>query len=135
MEEENKDPFFRAMTWGKGKWPSIQLACYALAGILTYGLEFPKKVNLMSLYGQALQYADKALNGGSYTGGIGPKSNLEAANTYIKAVSEGADPLDFILYVPPGFSSLNGIRMPNVEETEEPGKVFTARFNKSQEEW
>jgi len=134
LEEENKDPFFPAMTWGKGKWPSIQLAGYAFMGILIYGLEFPRKVNLLSLYGQALQYADKK-NGGRYTGGIGPKSNLEAANVYIKAVSEGAAPLDFILYVPRGFGNLNGTRIPNIEETEEPGKIFMARFNRGLEEW
>jgi hypothetical protein len=135
LEGENKDPFFPAMTWGKGKWPSMQLAHYALMGTLIYGLEFPRKANLMSLYGQAFQYADKKKNGGSYTGGIGLKSELEAANVYIKAVSEGAAPLDFILYLPRGFGSMNGTRIPNIEETEEPDKIFTARFNNGREVW
>jgi len=104
-------------------------------GILIYGLGFPRKINLMSLYGQAFQHADKALNGGTYTGAIGLKSNLEATNAYIKAVSEGAAPLDFILYVPRGFGNMNGTRLPNIEETEEPDKLFTARFNNGQEVW
>ena len=134
-EKEDKDPFFPAMTWGKGKWPSIQLAYFAFMGILIYGLGFPRKINLMSLYGQAFQHADKALNGGTYTGAIGLKSNLEATNAYIKAVSEGAAPLDFILYVPRGFGNMNGTRLPNIEETEEPDKLFTARFNNGQEVW
>jgi hypothetical protein len=135
LEEENKDPFFPAMTWGKGKWPSIQLAYYAFMGVLIYGLQFPRKVNLTSLYGQAFQYADKKKNGGHYTGGIGLKSDLEAANSYIKAVSEGAVPLDFILYLPRGFGKMNGTPIPNIEETEEPDKLFTARFNNGREVW
>jgi len=135
VEEENRDPFFPAMTWGKGKWPSIQLAHYALMGALIYGLEFPRKVNLISLYGQAFQYADKKGNGARYTGGIELKNILEAANVYIKAVSEGSAPLDFVLYLPRGFGNMNGTRIPNIEETEEPDKIFTARFKNGQEVW
>ena len=135
LEEEKKDSFFPAMTYGKGKWPSLQLTYFAFLGILLYGLEFPRKANLMSLYGQAFQFADKALNGGKYTGGMGPQSKPEAVNLYIQAVGKNARSLDFILYVPKGYGNLNGIKAPNVEETEDPERIFTARFNNGQEVW
>ena len=135
VEMEGKDLLFPTITWGKGKWPSLQLASYVATGFAIYGLEFPLKVDLLSLYGQAFQYADKTLNGGSYTGGLGPESDLEAANHYIKAVAEGAAPLNFVLYVPGGYGNLAGSSVPNVEETEDPDKIFTAHFNNGQEVW
>lgn len=134
-EVEGKDLLFPTITWGKGKWPSLQFASYISIGIAIYGPEFPRRLGLMSLYGQALQYADKTLNGGSYTGSLGPQSNPEAANHYIKAVIEGAAPLNFVVYVPKGYGSLNGSTVPNVEETEDPDKIFTASFNDDQEVW
>ena len=135
VEMEGKDLLFPTITWGKGKWPSLQLASYVATAFAIYGLEFPIKVDLMSLYGQAFQYADKTLNGGGYTGSLGPESDLEAANHYIKAVAEGASPLNFVLYVPGGYGSLAGSSVPNVEETEDPDKILTARFNNGQEVW
>ena len=135
VEMEGKDLLFPTITWGKGKWPSLQLASYVATAFAIYGLEFPLKVDLMSLYGQAFQYADKTLNGGGYTGSLGPESDLEAANHYIKAVAEGAAPLNFVLYVPGGYGNLAGSSVPNVEETEDPDKIFTARFNNGQEVW
>ncbi len=135
VEMEGKDLLFPTITWGKGKWPSLQLASYVATAFAIYGLEFPIKVDLMSLYGQAFQYADKTLNGGGYTGSLGPESDLEAANHYIKAVAEGANPLNFVLYVPGGYGNLAGSSVPNVEETEDPDKILTARFNNGQEVW
>jgi hypothetical protein len=123
------------MTWGKGKWPSVQFTSYIATAASIYGLGFPMRVDLLSLYGHAFQYADKTLNGASYTGSRGPVNDLEAANRYIEAVSQGAKPLNFVLYVPVGFGTLAGRSVPNVEETDDPGKVFTARFDNGQEVW
>ncbi len=135
VEMEGKDLLFPTITWGKGKWPSLQFASYVATAFAIYGLEFPLKVDLLSLYGQAFQYADKTLNGGGYTGSLGPESDLEAANHYIKAVAEGAAPLNFVLYVPGGYGNLAGSSVPNMEETEDPDKIFTAHFNNGQEVW
>ena len=135
LEMEGQDPIFPTITWGKGKWPSFQFATAASIGFSIYGMGFPMRIDLMSLYGHAFQYADKTLNGGSYTGITGLDNNLEAANQYIKAVSDGAAPLDFLVYVPTGYGSLAGTSVPNVEETEDPDKIFTARFNNGQEVW
>ena len=135
VEMEGKDLLFPTITWGKGKWPSLQFASYVSMGIAIYGPESPMRVDLMSLYGQAFQYADKTLNAGSYTGGLDLESDLEAVNQYTKAVSEGAALLNFVLYVPGGYGNLAGSSVPNVEETEDPDKIFTARFNNGQEVW
>jgi hypothetical protein len=62
-------------------------------------------------------------------------SELEAANCYIDAVSQGAKPMNFVLYVPSGFGTMAGRSVPNVEETDDPAKVFTARFNNGREVW
>ena len=79
--------------------------------------------------------ADKTLNGGGYTESTGITSDPQAANNYIEAVSKGDDLLDFMLYVPKGYRALNGTSVPNVEETEDPDKVFSASFNKGKEVW
>ena len=135
-QTEGKDAFFPSITWGKGKWPSIQFAHYLAMGSTIYGLEFPTGIGLVSLYGYAFQYADKTQNGAAYTGSPHPmESDPEAANRYLKAVAEGASLLPFVLYVPPGFGSLLGRSVPNVEETEDPEKLFTAHFNNGQEVW
>lgn len=135
MEMESPDFFFPTMTWGKGKWPSVQFASYIGMAMSIYGMGFPMRVDLLSLYGHAFQYADKTLNGASYTGSRGPVSDLEAANRYIDAVSQGAKPMNFVLYVPSGFGTMAGRSVPNVEETDDPAKVFTARFNNGREVW
>ncbi len=132
---ENKDPLFPSMTWGKGKLPSLQFASYMSIATAIYGRGFPTKVSLPSLYGLTFQYADKTLNGGKYTGSLGPASDRRAVDRYIEAVSQGATPLDFIIYVPQGFGNLAGKPTPNVEETADPGKIFTATFNNGKERW
>jgi hypothetical protein len=43
--------------------------------------------------------------------------------------------MDFMLYVPKGYGNLNGTRLPNIQETEDPGKVFTAVFQAGKEIW
>ncbi|GAG33560.1 unnamed protein product, partial [marine sediment metagenome] len=135
LDMESPDILFPDITWGKGKWPSLQFAGYASTGSSIYGMGFPMGVGLLSLYGYAFQYADKTLNGGGYTGSLDQDSDLEAANNYIKAVSDGAAPLDFVLYVPVRYGSSVGISIPNVEETSDPEKILTAHFNGGQEAW
>ncbi|MBI4814083.1 MAG: hypothetical protein HY802_07360 [Methanobacterium sp.] len=58
-----------------------------------------------------------------------------AVNKYFEAVSNGAAPLDFTLYVPEGSGSLENVKIPNVQETDDPAKIFTAHFNSGQEIW
>ena len=135
QETEGQDALFPEITWGKGKWPSVQFASYLVAGTIIYGMGFPLTVDLESPYGSAFQYADKTLNGGTYTGSTGTESDPEALNNYIKAVSEGATPLDFVLYVPKGYGNMAGTNVPNVEETTDPARVLTASFAGGRETW
>ena len=135
VETESQDPFFPNVTWGKGKWPSLQLAIYVSAGSAIYGPGFPMAVDLMSLYGLAFQYADRVLNRAGYTGGTGAESDPAALSNYIKAVSEGCAPLDFMLYVPQGYGKIGGNDVPNVEETTAPEKILTVHFDGGREVW
>jgi uncharacterized protein (DUF362 family) len=132
--EERKDPFFPCLSWGKGKWPSLQFAQYALGATSIYGPEFPKRANLLSLYGFAFQYADKKMNGGKYTS-LGPATNPEVIQNYKEDTAKGGALMDFMVFVPKGYGNLNGTRLPNIQETEDPGKVFTASFNQGREVW
>jgi hypothetical protein len=135
-EELRADLFVPGMTYGKGRWPSWQTVTYILNTSSLYGSDSPNNVSLQSLYGLAFQYADKALNGGSYTGSKDAmRSDPNALQNYFKAVSEGAAPLNFTLYVPTGYGSLGTVKMPNVEETADPHKILTAHFNGGQEVW
>jgi hypothetical protein len=135
MEAESPDFLFPTMTWGKGKWPSVQLASYVALGTLIYGLGFPIIAGIQSLYGYAFQYADKTQNDAKYTGSRGPVSEPEAVKHYIDAMFAGAIPLDFKLYVPTGLGMLAGRSVPNVEETNDPKKIYTANFNGGRESW
>jgi len=123
--QENPDPLFPGITWGKGKWPSFQFAerTYVLGRI--YGQPAARAA---ALYGVAFQYADKAFNAGGYTGSDGRSSQPGA-------LAEGASPLDFVLYVPRGYGFPEGVAIPNVEETEDPEKILTAHFDGSREVW
>jgi hypothetical protein len=134
IPEERKDPFFPSLTWGKGKWPSLQFAEYALGATSIYGPEFPKKANMLSLYGYAFQHADRKMNGGKYTGRT-PAPNPEAIQNYREDMARGQSPMDFTLFVPKGYGNLNGTRLPNIQETEDPDKVFTASFAQGREVW
>ncbi len=62
-------------------------------------------------------------------------SDSNSINTYFEAVSAGAVPLPFTLYVPPGYGSPVAVKIPNVEETDDPEKIFTAHFNGGLEVW
>lgn len=135
METESPDFLFPNMMWGKGKWPSMQFASYMTTAIFIYGSQFPMKIGLRSLYGNAFQYADKTLNGAAYTGNRNLVSDSEAANRYIEAVAQGAQPLDFVIYVPPGYGTIIGRTIPNVQETTDAAKIFTAHFDNDREVW
>jgi hypothetical protein len=135
LEMENPDFLFPTMSWGMGKWPSVQFASYINTAMSIYGQEFPAKVDLQSLYGYAFQYADKTLNKAAYTGNRGRSGDPEAVNRYIETVSQGAEPLNFVLFVPTGFGNMAGKAVPNVVETDDSDKVLTAQFNNGKETW
>jgi hypothetical protein len=87
------------------------------------------------LYGSAFQYADKTLNGASYTGNRSLVSDRGAAKRYLEAVAQGAQPLNFVIYVPTKYGTTMGKSIPNVQETTEAAKVFTAHFDDDREVW
>ncbi|MDY9925727.1 DUF362 domain-containing protein [Methanosarcina sp.] len=135
-EKEGEDPFVPGMNWGNGMWPSWQLATYIQLTNGIYGSQSPEGINFQSLYGAAFQYADKTRNEGKYTGSTDQMaSNPASIKNYFHALSEGAKPLDFTLYVPAGYGNLEAYRIPNVQETDDPGKIFTAHFGSGAEVW
>ena len=135
-EVVSQDPFVPGMTFGQGRWPSWQTAAYMLTTGFIYGSNSSDNLSLQSLYGTAFQYADKSLAQGAYTGSTDPMtSDPGSLSKYFEAVAKGSAPLDFTLYVPTGFGSLDSVKIPNVAETEDPGKIFTAHFNRGLEVW
>ncbi len=136
MEMELPDLFVPGMTWGKGKWPSFELARHALLGLSLYGEQYPEKVQFPSIYGTAFSYADQSQNEGRYTGAVLGEPVQEGLDSYLQGVLEGKlKPLDFTVYVPAGFESLSGAMVPNVEVSTDPSRVFTASFNGGKEIW
>lgn len=135
-ESVSPDLFVPGMTFGKGMWPSWQTVGYMrVAGIL-YGSASAETISLGSLYGMAFQYADKTQDAGACTGSTDQvQSDPASISRYLAAVSRGAEPLDFTLYVPKGYGTLGTVKIPNVEETDDPAKVFTASFNGGAETW
>lgn len=130
------DPFVPGMSWGKGMWPSWELTKQIVSTSMLYGDFSSDKVSIASAYGMAFSYADKTGNKGKYTGSVDQMiSDPHAVNKYFEAFSNGAAPLDFTLYVPEGFGSLKNVKIPNVQETDDPAKIFTAHFNNGQEIW
>jgi hypothetical protein len=112
------------------------MATYILHTSGIYGSQSPEHINLGSLYGMAFQYADKVLNAGAYTGSNDQQiSDPNSVKKYFNTVSGGADQLDFTLYVPVGYGNLEKVKIPNVEETKDAKKIFTAHFNKGLEIW
>ena len=135
-ETVSEDPFVQGMSWGKGMWPSWQLAEWTFLSNNIYGAQSLNQASLGSLYGMAFSYADKTGNNGLYTGSIDQiESDPNALNAYFEAVSKGVDLLDFVLYVPTGLGIIENIKIPNVEETDDPNNIFTAYFNQGQEVW
>lgn len=136
MEIEGPDPFRPGLTWGKGKWPSFQLARFFQVGMFLYGEGFPNKVAFPSLYSAAFFYADHIQNGGQYAGEIRSEPNPEAIDRYVSRVATGEEkPLDFIFYVPEGYDNLSGNKVPNVEASSDPSKVLTVVFEGGKEVW
>ena len=133
---EGQDAFLPTLTWGQGKWPSFQLASYMQVGVMLYGGGFPLGVGATGLYGHALRYADLTQNQGRYSGEVLLEPAPNGAQRYVADVQGGtAPPLDFVFYVPPGFGSIGGSKVPNVEETDDPAKVLTAVFGGGKEVW
>ncbi|MBY8985038.1 MAG: DUF362 domain-containing protein [Candidatus Lokiarchaeota archaeon] len=134
MAMEVPDPFTPGIMYGKGKWPSFKITQFVGTGNLIYGYGFPFSIAFPSLYGNALFYADLTQNGGQYAGPIQP--DLQAVSRYISDVAKGeVKPLDFILYVPEEYSTLSGAKVPNIEITDDPLKMFTASFRNHEETW
>ena len=135
-ESINEDPLVTGMKYGKGKWPSWLHARYSLLAGNIYGSLSYEEVSMVSLYGTAFSYADKTLNNGLYTGSIEQEIfDSKDIKEYFEAVSKGADLLDFTLYVPLGFGSLDKKDVPNVTQTNDPNKIFTAHFDNGKEVW
>ncbi len=135
-ETVHDDFFIPGMRWGQGMWPSWQQTFRIVLSNCVYGGISPDQIALSSLYGDAFRYADKTGNNGEYTGDRDQLiSDPKAISAYFEALSIGAKPLDFTLYVPEGYGSLDRVKIPNVEETKDPAKIFTAHFNRGQVVW
>jgi len=133
---EAPDPFLPGLMWGKGKWPSFQLAWYIYLGIALYGDQFPFKMVFPSLYGLAFRYADLTQNDGRYTGKIRSTPDPEALSKYASGVASGQlTPLKFTVYIPAGYDNVAGLKVPNAEATADPARILTARFNGGEEVW
>jgi hypothetical protein len=128
---ESADPFVPGLVWGKGKWPSIQFAEWQHICNQLYGGRFPVAFDVMTaLYGIAFQYADTKFNKAARMSG---GANILAA--YHRDLEQGTHPLPFALFVPPGYGKVGSKNIPNVEETDDPKLIFTARFEGGREEW
>ncbi len=135
-EAVHADFFVPGMTWGRGMWPSWQTATYLQYIRSLYNSLSPKDINLGSLYGLAFQYADKVLNAGKYTGSIDQQiSDPSSMDRYFEGLSKGANQLNFTFYVPAGYGTLEKVKIPNVEETDDPEKIWTVHFNGGREIW
>lgn len=133
---ETTDPFVPGMVWGNGKWPSIQFAQHRHICTRIYGSDFPNSFDIMTtLYGLAFQYADLKWNQGTYVVGGTGSGGADELNRYHRDMEQGASRLPFTLYVPPTYGKTRGKNIPNVEETNDPGLIFTASFNEELEVW
>lgn len=129
-KKETPDPLFPRMTWGKGKWPSLQYAMHQQMFALIYGQTFPDRFDLtMSPYGCSFCYADTKWNGAKYCNTQAMAQNEDIIGNYHQAVEQGGDLLPFTFYVPRGLGSVGNTSVPNVEETEDSQLIFTASFN------
>jgi len=136
IEMESPDLFVPGLTWGKGKWPSFQMAQFISLGMALYGQGFPHQTGFPSLYGSAVYYADITQRDGKYLGGSGRRPDPEKIRQYVAAIQKGEDqPMDFTFYVPQGFDKLGGSPLPNVKVTDDPAKVLTVQFKGGQEIW
>ncbi len=128
-KEVSPDLFLQGMHYGRGDWPSWETVKYFVTTQSIYGSQTVKNISLSSLYGCAFQYADKLQNYGGYTGSTDQNSsNPNSIQNYLHAVSMGANPLNFTLYVPKGYGSLEGVVITNVEETQSPERLYTVQY-------
>ena len=132
---ESTDPLFPEMTWGRGKWPSIQFAEHVQLCNRLYGAKFPNRFETGALYGLAFRYADTKWGGGEYTGTKARSAGDDLIGRYHEAVAGGAAPLPFVLYLPHGFNSIDGRDIPNVKETDDPARIFTVDFDDRHAAW
>jgi hypothetical protein len=131
IDAEIDDPFCPGLKCGKQNWPSLQFALYYYVASSIFGITYPAKIDAASLYGWVFQHADRTLNSSAYlSAGL-----LESAQQYVNDVISGKKPLDFVLYVPPGFSRMSSKTIPNIQETNDPEKIFTASFGSGREIW
>jgi hypothetical protein len=136
MGIESQDPFVPGLVWGKGKWPSFKLAWYIYLGVNLYGPQFPFKISFPGLYGSAFRYADLIQNDGRYAGKIRNQPNPEALSKYASEIKSGQiAPLNFTFYLPAEYENVGGVKVPNVEGTADPARVFTAVFADGKEIW
>lgn len=136
LNMEFPDPFQPGLTCGLGKWPSFQLAQFFQMGVLLYGQGYPYLIGFPSLYASALLYADLTQNGGQYAGQIWDQPDIEAMNKYVEKAGTGEiESLDFTFYAPAGYDNLSGKPVPNIEITDDPGRIFTVAFAGGQEKW
>ncbi|NVM45802.1 MAG: DUF362 domain-containing protein [Candidatus Lokiarchaeota archaeon] len=130
------DPFVPGLTCGNGKWPSIQFVRFFQTGSSIFGPTFPNSITFPGFYSNALFYADLTQNAGKYAGKLRSHPDLQAVSRYISDVGRNKiDPLDFVIYVPAGFDTLSGAKIPNIEVTDAPSKIFTASFQNGKEIW
>jgi hypothetical protein len=136
VDAESPDPRLPGLVWGKGKWPSFQLAWHVYVGVTLYGPRFPGTVGFPGMYALAFQYADLIQNGGRYTGEIHAHPDPGALDRYVAAVlEEHAPQLDFTVYVPPGYENVGGRPVPNVRAATDSAQVWTASFMSGRETW
>ncbi len=136
MEIEAPDPFQPDLTFGKGKWPGIQLARFFQVGASLFGSGFPNTIAFPSLFGSAFLYADLTQNEGQYAGANYNAPDPDVLERYISGVASGKEkPLDFTFYVPSGYETLSGNSIPNIEVTDDPSIVLTVSFSGGKEVW
>ncbi|BBF43757.1 hypothetical protein lbkm_2445 [Lachnospiraceae bacterium KM106-2] len=119
------DLFISNMNYGQGQWPSWQTASYLYCTNSLYGSHLISQINLDSIYGLAFSYADITANHSYYT------NNSNPIDRYFKDVTSAGNRLPFTLYVPDGWSELEGNPIPNVVETSNKAKIFTVTFQHS----
>ena len=128
FQTESSDSYNPEMRWGQGLWPSMRFTSNRSIMMKIYGMKYPNRISLNSLYGYAFQYADKTQRKGSYTKSTGLHSDPEALDKYLEDVKNGAPVLDFMVYVPKDYDKMSSVIIPNIEETKDPEKIFSAKF-------
>ena len=136
LDAESPDGLLPGLVWGRGKWPSFQLAWHMYLGLTLYGLRFPGAVDFPSLYELAFRYADLSQNGGRHTGGIRSRPDPGSLDRYVAAVlARREEALDFTVHVPTGYERIGGRPVPNVQATADAGQIWTASFLGGRERW